>query len=89
LEGGLKVAELSEDFVDNKMLIEALNINPELPDIQKKKLQDIIIKNQKAFVDGQLQCWKSQIGMSNHLGQKCYSSPTLSYCGVKSREIEC
>jgi len=49
LEGGPKVAELPEDFVDSKRLIEELNINPELPDNQRKKLQDIIVKNQRAF----------------------------------------
>jgi hypothetical protein len=49
LEGGPKVAELSEDFVDSKRLIKELNINPKLPDIQRKKLQDVIIKNQRAF----------------------------------------
>ena len=49
LEGGPKVAELPEDFVDSKRLIEELNINPELPDNQRKKFQDIIVKNQRAF----------------------------------------
>jgi len=49
LEGGPKVAELPEDFVDSKRLIEELDINPELPDVQRKKLQDVIIKNQRAF----------------------------------------
>jgi len=49
LEGGPKVAELPEDFVDSKRLIEELDINPELPDVQRKKLQDVIVKNQRAF----------------------------------------
>ena len=55
LEGGPKVAELSEDFVDSRRLIKELNINPELPDVQRKELQDVIIRNQKAFgLDNQL-----------------------------------
>jgi len=49
LEGGPKVAELPEDFVDSKRLIKELDINPELPDVQRKKLQDVIVKNQRAF----------------------------------------
>jgi len=49
LEGGPKVAELPEDFVDSWRLIKELDINPELPDIQRKRLQDIIVKNQRAF----------------------------------------
>jgi hypothetical protein len=49
LQGGPKVAELPEDFVDSKRLIEELDINPELPDVQRKKLQDVIVKNQRAF----------------------------------------
>jgi len=56
LEGGPKVAELPKDFVDSKRLIEELNINPELPDNQRKKLQDIIVKNQRVF------------GLDNRLG---------------------
>jgi hypothetical protein len=46
LEGDPKVAELSEDFV---RLIEELDINLKLLDNQMKKLQDVIVKNQKAF----------------------------------------
>jgi hypothetical protein len=55
LEGGPKVTELPEDFVHSKRLIEELDINPKLPDIQRKKFQDVIVKNQRAFgVDDQL-----------------------------------
>ena len=49
LEGGPKVAELSEDPVDSERLVEALDINPELPADKKKEIQDVIIKNQQAF----------------------------------------
>jgi hypothetical protein len=35
--------------VDSRRLIEELNINPELLDNQRKKLQDVIVKNQRAF----------------------------------------
>jgi len=49
LEGGLKTAELPEDPVDSKRLIEVLNINPELPASKRKELQDVITKNQQAF----------------------------------------
>jgi hypothetical protein len=49
LKGGPKVAELPEDFVDSKGLIEELNINPKLLDIQRKKLQNVIVKNQRPF----------------------------------------
>jgi hypothetical protein len=55
LEGGPKVTELPEDFVDSKRLIEELDINPELLDVQRKRLQDVIVKNQRAFgLDDQL-----------------------------------
>ena len=40
----------------SKRLIEELNINPELQDIQIKRHQDVIVKNQRAF------------GLDNHLG---------------------
>jgi hypothetical protein len=56
LEGGPKAAELPEDFVDSKRLIGELNINSELPDIQRGKLQNVIVKNQRAF------------GLDNRLG---------------------
>jgi hypothetical protein len=35
--------------VDSWRLIKKLDINPELPDIQRKRLQNIIVKNQRAF----------------------------------------
>jgi hypothetical protein len=55
LEGGPKIAELPKDFVDSKRLIKELDINPELPDVQRKKLQDVIVKNKRAFgLDDQL-----------------------------------
>ena len=37
VEGSPKVAEISEDLVDSERLIEALNINPELPVAEKKR----------------------------------------------------
>ena len=49
MEGGPKVTELSEDLVDSKRLIEALNINPELPAVERDRIQDVIIKNHQAF----------------------------------------
>src|SRR6202050_2147484 len=49
LEGGPKVAELPEDPMDSKRLIEVLDINPELPASKRKEIQDVIIKNQRAF----------------------------------------
>ena len=45
VEGGPKVAELSEDLVDSKRLIEALNINAELPAVERDRIQEVIIKN--------------------------------------------
>src|SRR6267154_4441118 len=45
LEGGPKIAELPEDPVDSKRLIEALDINPELPARERKEIQDVIAKN--------------------------------------------
>jgi hypothetical protein len=56
VEGGPKVAELLEDLVDSKRLIEALNINPELPAVEKDRIQEVIIKNHQAF------------GLDDHLG---------------------
>ena len=43
-EGGPKTAELPEDSVDSKRLIEALDINPELPARERKEIQDVITK---------------------------------------------
>ena len=45
MEGGPKVAELSEDLVDSKRLIEALNINAELLAVERDRIQEVIIKN--------------------------------------------
>ena len=49
VEGGPKVTELLEDLVDSKRLIEALNINPELPAVERDRIQEVIIKNHQAF----------------------------------------
>jgi hypothetical protein len=38
MEGGPKVAELSEDLVDSKRLIEALDINPELLAVERDRI---------------------------------------------------
>ena len=35
--------------MDSERLIEVLNINPELLASKRKKIQDVIIKNQRAF----------------------------------------
>ena len=53
VEGGHKVAELSEDLGDSKRLIKALIINLELPAVES---QDIIVKNHQGF------------GLDDHLG---------------------
>ena len=45
VEGGPKVAELSEDLVDSERLIEALDINPELPAVERDRIQEVIVKN--------------------------------------------
>ena len=45
MEGGPKVAELSEDLVDSKRLIKALNINPELLAVKRDRIQEVIVKN--------------------------------------------
>jgi len=44
LEGGPKVAELLEDFVDSRRLIKELNINPELPDSQRKNSKMLLLE---------------------------------------------
>ena len=49
VEGGPKVAELSEDLVDSKRLIEVLDINPELLAVERDRIQEVIIKNHRAF----------------------------------------
>ena len=49
VEGGPKVAEWSEDLVDSKGLIQALNINPELPAVERDRIQEVIVKNHRAF----------------------------------------
>jgi hypothetical protein len=45
VEGGPKVAELSDDLVDSKRLIETLDINPKLPVVERNRIQEVIIKN--------------------------------------------
>ena len=49
VEGGPKVAELSEDLVDSKRLIEVLDINPELPAVERDRIQEVIVKNHQGF----------------------------------------
>ena len=49
MEGGPKVAELSEDLANSKRLIKALDINPELPAVEWDRIQEVIIKNHWAF----------------------------------------
>ena len=49
MEGGPKVAELSDDLVDSKRLIETLDINPKLPVVERDRIQEVIIKNHWAF----------------------------------------
>ena len=39
VEGGPKVAELSEDLVDSKRLIEVLDINPELLAVERDRFK--------------------------------------------------
>src|SRR6202453_4088320 len=56
VEGGPKVAELSEDRVDSERLIEVLDVNPELPADKRKEIQEVIVRNQRAF------------GLDDHLG---------------------
>ena len=46
MEGG---TELLEDLVDSKRLIEALDINPELPAVERDRIQEVIIKNHRTF----------------------------------------
>ena len=45
VKGGPKVTELLEDLVDSKRLIKALNINPELPAVERDRIQEVIVKN--------------------------------------------
>ena len=45
VEGGPKVAELSEGLVDSERLIEVLDINPELPAVERDRIQEVIVKN--------------------------------------------
>ena len=49
VEGGPKVAKLSEDLVDSKRLIEALDINSELPAVERDRIQEVFVKNHQAF----------------------------------------
>ena len=49
MECGPKVAKLSEDLVDSKRLIEALDINPELLAVKRDRIQEVIVKNHQAF----------------------------------------
>ena len=50
MEGGPKVAELSEDLVDSKRLIEVLDIDPELPAVERDRIQEVIIKTTQPSV---------------------------------------
>ena len=66
MEGGSNVAKLLEDLVDSKRLIEALNINPELLAVKQDRIQEVIIKNHRAF------------GLDDLLGCHSYSFETRS-----------
>ena len=37
--------QLSEDLVDSKRLIVVLDINPELPAVERDRIQEVIVKN--------------------------------------------
>jgi hypothetical protein len=43
------VYKISEDTVDSKCLLEELDINPELPTHQIRRIQEVIINNQQVF----------------------------------------
>jgi hypothetical protein len=49
LEGEPKIYEVPEDTVDSKRLLKELDINPNLPIHQIRHIQEIIVKNQRAF----------------------------------------
>ncbi|KZP04507.1 hypothetical protein FIBSPDRAFT_692972, partial [Athelia psychrophila] len=49
VEGGPKTAEVSEDSVDSAKMFEALDINPDLPPEKRKKIEEVIWANQRAF----------------------------------------
>ena len=50
VEGSPEVAKLSEDLVDSKRLIEVLDINPELPAVERDRIQEVIVKIGRAHV---------------------------------------
>ena len=50
MECGPKDAKLSEDLVDSRRLIEALEIIPELLAVKKDRIQEVIVKNHQAFI---------------------------------------
>jgi hypothetical protein len=62
--------------VDSKRLIEELNMNPELLDIQREKLQDVIVKNQRAF------------GLDDCLGHLDINILILNYKSLETRSKE-
>ena len=71
VEGGPKVAKLSDDLVDSKRLIEVLNINPELPAVERDRIQEVIVKNHRAF------------GLDDHLGHLDHAIHISLKPGVK------
>ncbi|KZP13026.1 hypothetical protein FIBSPDRAFT_709915, partial [Athelia psychrophila] len=49
VEGGPKTAEIAEDSVDSSKIFESLDINPELPPEKRRRIEEVIWNNQRAF----------------------------------------
>ena len=47
--GGPKTAEVAEDTIPSHRLLEELDINPELSPEKRKRIQDVIMRNEMAF----------------------------------------
>ncbi|KZP09593.1 hypothetical protein FIBSPDRAFT_700583, partial [Athelia psychrophila] len=89
VEGGPKMAEVAEDSVSSAKLFESLDINPDLPPEKRKRIEEVIWNNQRAFgLDdrlGELSNFKVQIPL--YPGAKEVSLPPFPSSPAKREAI--
>ena len=74
--------------MDSKRLIEVLDINPELPADKRKEIQDVIVKNQRAFgLDDRLGHLDQTIKIPLKLDDAKEVSLPLFYASLMNREV--
>lgn len=90
VEGGPKTAELAEESVDSANLFKSLDIKPDLTSEKRKRLEEVIWNNQRAFGLndrlGELADFKVQIPL--YPGAKEVSLPPFPSSPAKREAID-